>query len=331
MMQIDVRTLFSEIKNRRPKSILLVAPDGLLNSVQKVAFKIQEELHVETFVSGEACYGICDLKESYAKQLGAELVFNIGHTAPMDKIGKSTILIDAFDDIQFDKIIRKAEATLKSFKNIGICTLSQYLPALDEAKRLFQEMGFKVMIGVGGRLSPGQVFGCEFESVYGIREKVDVFVFLGQSRFHAIGVALSTARPTFMLDPYLEEIVDIRDLAEVIWKKALLAVYKTRDIEVFGIIVGLREGQMRLNQALDIKRELEMLGKQTQLIALSEITPERINTLRFDAFIQTACPRISIDSGTFKKPILSIPQAQALIQVLKRREPNNFLTRAHWH
>ena len=44
-----------------------------------------------------------------------------------------------------------------------------------------------------------------------------------------IGVALSTARPTFMLDSHLGEIVDIRDLAEVIWKKALLTVDLVRN------------------------------------------------------------------------------------------------------
>ena len=37
------------------------------------------------------------------------------------------------------------------------------------------------------------------------KDKVDAYVFLGQSNFHAAGIALSTNMPTYVLDPYFNE------------------------------------------------------------------------------------------------------------------------------
>jgi 2-(3-amino-3-carboxypropyl)histidine synthase len=75
---------------------------------------------------------------------------------------------------------------------------------------------------------------------------------------------------------------------------------------------------------------LENLGKKVRLIALTEITDERIQIFKgIDAFIQVACPRIAIDNH-FKKPMLSVPQALALIKLLKKEPIEDFLRVQHW-
>ena len=60
-------------------------------------------------------------------------------------------------------------------------------------------MGLIVKIGKGkGQLNDGQVFGCEFYPAMEIKEQVDANLFLGQSNFHAAGVALSTKVATYI-------------------------------------------------------------------------------------------------------------------------------------
>ena len=78
------------------------------------------------------------------------------------------------------------------------------------------------------------------------------------------------------------------------------------------------------------KKELEKEGKKVQLFALTDITNERLNNLRgIDAFIQVACPRISTDNQ-FDKPVLSTPQANALLKVLRKESIDEYLEIPHW-
>jgi len=330
LIRLDTAKVFEEVERLKPKTVLIVAPDGLLKEAQIIASTL-EARGVEAVVSGEPCYGACDLKEDVAEAIKADLILHVGHTLRINRAGKRTIFIAAEDNIGFNKVIEKTAQSLKRFKKIGLYTISQHLHRLSEAKKLFEDHGFEVKISQGGKLSYGQIIGCEFQPAYLIKDEVDAFIFLGQSRFHAAALALSTCKPTYMLDPYLEEVIDVTPLAEDLWKKSLLAVYKAREAEKFGIIIGLREGQMKIGQAKHIREELAKHGKESTLIAMREISAERINTFTwFDAFIQTACPRISVDGSGFNRPVLSIPQAYALLNLLKGKDVGDFLSIPTW-
>jgi len=181
-----------------------------------------------------------------------------------------------------------------------------------------------------GQLNDAQVFGCEFYPAMETKDEVDVNVFLGQSNFHAVGIALATNKPTYLLDPYFNEVKEITEFAQKLQKKATLAIYKASEAETFGIIVGLKEGQLSKITALKFKRELEKEGKTVQLFALTDITNDRLRNLKgIDAFIQVACPRISTDNH-FEKPLLSTPQANALLKILRNESIDGYLQIPHW-
>jgi diphthamide synthase subunit DPH2 len=55
-----------------------------------------------------------------------------------------------------------------------------------------------------------------------------------------------------------------------------------------------------------------------------------IQLQEIDAFIQTACPRISIDGECFDKPVLSTLQAEALIRILNGRDFGDIFQRSIW-
>ena len=163
-----------------------------------------------------------------------------------------------------------------------------------------------------------------------IKVQVDANLFLGQSNFHAAGVAISTKVKTYILDPYFNEVRDVTNFAEKLEKKATLKIYKAMEAKVFGVIVGLKEGQFAKVTALKFKKELEERGKEVQLLALTDITSDRLkNFTGIDAFIQVACPRISTDNE-FDKPMLSTPQANALLKMLKNEKLDNYLEIPHW-
>jgi 2-(3-amino-3-carboxypropyl)histidine synthase len=133
-----------------------------------------------------------------------------------------------------------------------------------------------------------------------------------------------------MLDPYFDEIRDVTKFAYDLQKKSILAIYKALDANTIGLVVGLKEGQFMLNRVTELRKKLEQHGKKVQLIALTEVTDERLRIFtNIDAFIQVACPRISIDN-TFSKPVLSVPQVNALLKLLNKEDIGDFLKVPHW-
>lgn len=318
-----------------PKRIAFNAPDGLLTQTRNLAQELESEYSLQAIIISDPSYGSCDTVDIDAQRVGADVAFHIGHNVSVKKFGKVTYSIDAFDDISFEGAVNDAEKELRSrnFVSVGIVAFAQHYSELNRVSSQLEKNGFKTMIGKGmGQLHDGQIFGCEFYPAYNIREKVDAMVLLGQSMFHAIGLCLSTGRPTFMLDPYLNKATDVQSMAEERLKRAVLSIYKARDAKKLGVIIGLKEGQIMAEQSVKIKLQLEKFGKEVQLIALREITPDRINSMtEIDAFVQTGCPRISIDGYTFSKPILSMPQTDALIKLLSGDEVRmDLFERKNW-
>ena len=278
----------------------------------------------------DTTWGTCDLNSNGSKVLGADIQFNVGHTINTEEYEKNVFLIDAYDDVGFDSVAQKCTELLKG-KTISLVTDSQHLHQVDNVKKIFLQNSINVKIGKGkGQLNDGQVFGCEFYPTSELKKEVDAYVFLGQSNFHAAGIALSTNLPTYILDPYFNEVREITEFAQKLKRKSTLAIYKAAEAKTFGIIIGLKEGQLSKVFGLKMKKQLEEFGKEVQLFALTDITNERLRNLKgIDAFIQVACPRISTDNE-FDKPMLSTPQANALLKMLKNEKLDNYLEIPHW-
>ena len=330
MIIIDEEKIFDIIEARKPTSVALNGPDGLLPKVQDLTLRIGKKYGIPAYLLADTTWGTCDLNSNGAKVLNAEILFNIGHTNSMETFEKNVIMIDAFDDISFDRVVEKCTELLQG-KTISLITDSQHLNQIESIKNVLEENGVNVKIGKGsGQLNDGQVFGCEFYPATEMIDDVEANVFLGQSNFHAAGVALATNKPTYILDPYFNEIREITDFARKLQKKATLEIYKAVDAETFAVIVGLKEGQISKLTALKFKKELESAGKIVHLIALTDITNERLRNLKdIDAFIQVACPRISTDNR-FDKPVLSTPQAVALMKLLRKENIENYFQIKHW-
>ena len=330
MIVIDEQKIFEIISEKKPISVAINGPDGILPKIQETAQHIMEKFDIPAFVLGDTTWGTCDLNSNGAKVLGAEILFNVGHTNKLDTFENNVVMIDAFDNVTFDHVLPKCIEKF-SGKTISLITDSQHLHEVEHVKKFLEENNISVKIGKGkGQLNDGQVFGCEFYPAVETKDNVDGNLFLGQSNFHAAGIALSTRKPTFVLDPYFNEIRDVTDFAKKLEKKATLAIFKAAEAQVFGIIVGLKEGQFAMITALKFKKEFENAGKSIQLFALTDITSDRLKNFKgIDAFIQVACPRISTDNQ-FDKPVLSTPQANALLKVLRNEKIGDYLEISHW-
>jgi len=85
--------------------------------------------------------------------------------------------------------------------------------------------------------------------------------------------------------------------------------------KTFGVLVGLKLGQKRLDEALQIKEIAEKNGKPAFLFAIREVLPEALMEFpSVDAYVNTACPRISLEApAKFLKPVLTVNEFMVAI------------------
>jgi 2-(3-amino-3-carboxypropyl)histidine synthase len=173
-------------------------------------------------------------------------------------------------------------------------------------------VGKSVAVGDVGKLShPGQVIGCDLSNARAVAKDVDGFICICGGRFHAIGVALATSKPTVVADPYEARAYSVNDDADRIRKQRWASIKEAADAQRFGVLIGLKSGQKRLEKALQIRRKLQQATKKTTLLAVREVTPESLLQYpSIDAYVNTACPRLSLDDTIrFRKPVLTINEA----------------------
>jgi 2-(3-amino-3-carboxypropyl)histidine synthase len=168
-----------------------------------------------------------------------------------------------------------------------------------------------VVIGDAGRLPyAGNVSGCDYSNVKSIADDVEAFLFVGGGRFHALGIALSTSKPTIIADPYDKKAYSVDDEAQKIIRQRWSCVEEAVRAKTIGILVGLKPGQKNLGQALKIREMAEKNGQVAFLLAVKEVLPETL--LEFptlEAYVNTACPRISLDApAKFSKPVLTMEE-----------------------
>ncbi len=297
-----------EIVRLGAKRVLLQLPEGLKPEGPRLA-KIIEKTGAVPIISADPCYGACDLATAEAERLGIDLIIHFGHAKLLKHEPISTIYVEARATITVAEAIEKSVPLLSKYSKIGLATTVQHVQTLDEAREILVRAGKTVVIGDAGRVNyPGQVIGCNYSNVKSVANGVEAFLFIGGGRFHALGVALSTSKPTIIADPYENRAYSIDEEAQKILKQRWACIEEAEHAKTFGVLIGLKLGQKRLDDALKIKEIAEKNGKTAFLFAIREISPEAL--LEFpsvDAYVNTACPRISLDTPSkFLKPVLTL-------------------------
>ncbi len=317
MMQFDLEEtrLKEEIKKRKPKIVFLQLPEGLKPAAPHLA-SIVEEAGALPIVSSDPCYGACDLPISEAKLLDADLIIHYGHTPLTPNTDVPIVYVEARAKISIKAALKKAAPYLESWSKIGLVTTVQHVHQLDEAKKLLEAAGKTVFVGNSDSAKhPGQVIGCDFGNAQSVSEEVEGYLFVGGGRFHAMGVALATGKPTVIADPYEELAYPIQDDARRVIMQRWGNISEAKEAKSFGVLISLKSGQMRLRAALDIKEKLEQNGRKATLLALREVTPSSLMQFpSLDAFVNTACPRLSLDDAPhYGKPLLYLNEALVLL------------------
>jgi 2-(3-amino-3-carboxypropyl)histidine synthase len=297
-----------EIAKLGAKRVLLQLPEGLKPEGPRLA-KIIEKTGALPIISADPCYGACDLATAEAESLEIDLIVHFGHAKLVKHEQVPTVYVEARATVAVADVLEKAVPLLITYSKIGLATTVQHVQTLDEAREILVRAGKTVVVGDAGRVNySGQVIGCDYSNVRSVANGVDAFLFIGGGRFHALGIALSTSKPTVIADPYENKAYSINEAAQTVLKQRWVCIEEARHAKTFGVLIGLKIGQKRLDEALKIKETAEKNGKTAFLFAVREILPEALMEFpSVDAYVNTACPRISLEAPSkFPKPVLTI-------------------------
>ncbi|KAJ8588283.1 diphthamide biosynthesis protein [Rhizopogon salebrosus TDB-379] len=157
-------------------------------------------------------------------------------------------------------------------------------------------------------LSPGEILGCTAPII----SDADALIYLGDGRFH-----LNPSVPAFRYDPYSknitrelynhEEMRTVRDDAVQKARKSI-ATSSTSDPRGAVAVTDDNPGSFKQMQAITHQLSTSKTTIPYIPILLSELSPAKLALFNphISTFIQTSCPRLSIDWGyAFDKPLLS--------------------------
>ena len=303
---LDLERVLKTVKDKSCKTVGLQFPEGLKRKALKISREIEEKTGTKVVISGNPCFGACDIDTVLSGKV--DVLFHFGHA----KMGEheNVIFIEARSNIDVVPAVKKALHLLKAEK-IGLITTVQHVHKLDDACKVLRENGKECVIGKGDMRTayPGQVLGCNFRAA---QIDCDEFLYIGSGMFHPLGVAIATGKKVIAADPYLDQAVEV--VPEKSLRKRGGYIAKATEAKVFGIIVSTKSGQNRMGLAMKLKELAQKHAKEAFIISMDLVTPEQLLAFKADAYVNTACPRITIDEAErFHVPVLTPQEFETVL------------------
>lgn len=298
--------------------ILLQFPEGLKEKALAYALELEKEGN-EVFISASPTFGACDLAIDEAKSIKADKLVHYGH-AEFHHVDFNVEYVEYAIDAPLALLDDSLEH-LNGFKTIGIVTTIQHVHQLDNIKSFYEHNGKKVLLGkpYGFAKKQGQILGCDVGSAARIDREVDALVYFGGGIFHPLGAVLATTKPFLVIEPFANRIEFIDNLRATYKGKSKGKVLSGMDARSFGILVSTKNGQHNMELAKLLKKRVEENGLNAEILVANTFDFGSINNMReFDAFVNTACPRIAIDDT--ERTDMPLLNANELIELLKMKK-----------
>jgi len=300
MLLNDISDLIERLKKRGARRIALQFPEGLKRRSAEMVAALKEA-GFEVVVSGDPCYGACDLA---LETLGSsDVLVHFGH-APVDE--QPQVIFEPWA-VAFDVTVLKNALPFLRGTPIGLVTTVQHVGLIPAMITYLQSRGISCTIGEGSRRTPfpGQVLGCSFAAARA--SGADEILFVGTGLFHPTGIAIATRARVIALDPLSGTAQEVR--GDTLMRRRFAVMEKARGARTVGIIVCTKSGQKREKLA----ERLVRLSNNAVIVTMREVTPDELLNLGFACYVNTACPRLAYDDQVrFPVPVLS-PQEYEIL------------------
>ncbi|KAG9093192.1 Diphthamide biosynthesis protein 1 [Ceratobasidium sp. UAMH 11750] len=323
----EIHKTVHHVRKNGARMVALQMPEGLQMYACTIADIIERFTGAVTVIMGDVTYGACCIDDYTAVALGCDML-----TGDRIDRGRPTLAIQGpgsdkgkeepdeptrlalVSTIQFVAAVQR----LKDDLTAEIADGQALGGALPEHRTDVWSGRYEASIPRSKPLSPGEILGCTAPRL----ADVDALIYVGDGRFHLEAIMIANpAVPAFRYDPYSKKITRERyDHAEMRAVRAQAVRCASASIGQgarWGVILGTLGRQGSLRQHQSIRHQLG--GIPHVPILLSELSPAKLGCFgpHVGVFVQTACPRLSIDWGyAFARPLLSPYEAAVALGTL---------------
>jgi 2-(3-amino-3-carboxypropyl)histidine synthase len=291
--------------------VALQFPEGLLLYSCVISDILESFAGVEeTFIMGDVAFGACCVDDYSASALDADFLVHYGHSCLIPVSITSIPCMYVFVDIKMDTehFISCVRTNFSPKSRLILAGTIQFAASMQLARTALLTDYPEITVPQSKPLSPGEVLGCTAPVVPG---EYDAIVFVADGRFHLEALMIANPRvKAYRYDPYGRMLTVEKYDQQGMRIARKNAVEKARKADTWGIVLGTlgRQGNPHiLNKVVCI---LENQNKKYVVVLLSEISPMKLKEMAkngaVQAWIQIACPRLSIDWGEeFQLPTLN--------------------------
>eukprot|EP00030_Apusomonadida_sp_AF-17_P000555 a175023_54.p1 GENE.a175023_54~~a175023_54.p1 ORF type:complete len:456 (+),score=107.71 a175023_54:28-1368(+) len=312
----EVPKTIQRIREAGAKTVALQFPEGLLMYSCVIADILERHAAVETIIMGDVTYGACCVDDYTARALGATFLVHYGHSClvPISVSQMQMLYVFVSIGIDVDHLVATVALNFAPVTRIALIATVQFLPSMQAAKVALETAhGFTGLSVPQARpLSGGEVLGCTSPTIKG----ADALVYVADGRFHLESAMIANpSLPAFQYDPFTKRITRERYEHQEMLGLRSTAVERARGARRIGVILGTlgRQGSPGILSYLE--SELLARGIPHFVLLLSEVYPAKLARMPdVDAWVQVACPRLSIDWGhSFAAPLLNPYEAAILL------------------
>ncbi|KAG3012670.1 2-(3-amino-3-carboxypropyl)histidine synthase subunit 1 [Phytophthora cactorum] len=317
----EIRKTVWRIRQASSKRVALQFPEGLLLYSCVISDIIERFTGADSIILGDVTYGACCVDDLSALALGADFMVHYGHSClvPIDVTSIKMLYVFVDIAIDVDHLIDCMKLTFPPETQLALMGTIQFSSSIHLVSSRLKEYFTSLVVPQVKPLSPGEVLGCTSPVIEG----VDALVFIADGRFHLESAMIMNPNlKAYRYDPYPKlltiEKYDLPQMMEI--RRA--AIDQAKGAKKFGVVLGTlgRQGNPLI---LDhVKQLLEQSGKEYFVLLLSELFPDKLARFKdVDAWIQIACPRLSIDWGyAFPKPLLTAYEAEVCLEQTQWKE-----------
>jgi 2-(3-amino-3-carboxypropyl)histidine synthase len=302
--------LFTAIRAEGFRRVALQVPAGLTRGARELADQIRNEGRVDVVLVARACFGACDFPAP-DEVPGADALVVLGHAPiPNVRLSLPTYFVEMRHPGGDPETLAQTLATAHLPSPLGLVASVQHMDLLPRFEAAARAQGLEFLSGEGDRrlAYPMQALGCNYTSAEQVANRVQGFVFLGTGQFHPRGLALAVDRPVWGLDPLTGQLEPPID-RQTLLRDRLLLIAQCHEARKWGVLVSTFAGQNRSPTALALIRRARARGLEAEALVFGRLDPADLVGRDFDAYVNTACPRIALDdSSLYPRPVLTPPE-----------------------
>lgn len=311
----EVHKTVWKVRQAGAKRVALQFPEGLLLFACTIADIIQEFTGAETIIMGDVTYGACCVDDYTARALGADYMVHYGHSCLVPIDTTLIKMLYVFVDIKIDSqhVIDTLRHNFAAGSSLALVGTIQFVASLQSIAQQLQTE-YKVVVPQCKPLSPGEILGCTSPK---LMQAVDALVYVGDGRFHLESIMISNPSvASYRYDPYRKVLSREWYDHTKMQSDRKQAIAQAAGAKRFGLILGTLGRQGSPDVLRGLETIMDAAGVEHVTVLLSEIFPNKLALFDdVDAWVQVACPRLSIDWGTaFRKPLLTPYEAAVALR-----------------